>query len=225
MNAARIRSLIEKHKNGEISTDDLMGVLEALPCEDLGFARIDHHRQDAHRLAGGDLRRGEEPGPDGGHLPPLPPTTATSSARGSAEWPTRSEPVDGVEHLDRPCRLGSCGEPPPRGLGWSWWPPGTSDIPVAEEAAVDLEFLGRRVVRRYDVGVAGLHRLSGPPRPRRLPRAVVVAGIEGALPSVVAGLVEMPVVAVPTSVGYGASFGGIAALLAMMNSCAPGSPW
>jgi NCAIR mutase (PurE)-related protein len=100
---------------------------------------------------------------------------------------------------------------------------GTSDLPVAEEAAVTAEIMGNRVERIYDVGVAGLHRLLA--KSENLRRAnvlVVVAGMEGALPSVVAGLVARPVIAVPTSVGYGASFGGMAALLAMLNSCASG---
>lgn len=100
---------------------------------------------------------------------------------------------------------------------------GTSDLPVAEEAARTAEFIGTRVIRRYDVGVAGLHRLlTEAPLLRRADALVVAAGMEGALPSVVAGLTPAPVVAVPTSVGYGASFGGVAALLAMLNSCAPG---
>jgi NCAIR mutase (PurE)-related protein len=100
---------------------------------------------------------------------------------------------------------------------------GTSDLPVAEEAAVTLEFLGARVERVNDVGVAGLHRLLGRREVLRRARVVIaVAGMEGALPSVIGGLVPCPVVAVPTSVGYGASFGGLAALLAMLNSCAPG---
>jgi pyridinium-3,5-biscarboxylic acid mononucleotide synthase len=100
---------------------------------------------------------------------------------------------------------------------------GTSDLPVAEEAAVTLEFLGARVERVTDVGVAGLHRLLSRREVLRAARVVIaVAGMEGALPSVIGGLVACPVVAVPTSVGYGASFGGLAALLAMLNSCAPG---
>jgi NCAIR mutase (PurE)-related protein len=100
---------------------------------------------------------------------------------------------------------------------------GTSDLPVAEEAAVTLEFLGARVERVTDVGVAGLHRLLSRREVLRRARVVIaVAGMEGALPSVIGGLVACPVVAVPTSVGYGANFGGLAALLAMLNSCAPG---
>ena len=100
---------------------------------------------------------------------------------------------------------------------------GTSDLPVAEEAAVTAEVMGNTVERLYDVGVAGLHRLLSEHERLRAARVlIVVAGMEGALPSVVAGLVEAPVIAVPTSVGYGASFGGIAALLGMLNSCANG---
>lgn len=100
---------------------------------------------------------------------------------------------------------------------------GTSDLPVAEEAAITLEAFGRRVERLHDVGVAGLHRLLGElERIRSCGVLIVVAGMEGALPSVVAGLVDLPVIAVPTSVGYGASFGGLAALLGMLNSCANG---
>jgi len=100
---------------------------------------------------------------------------------------------------------------------------GTSDVPVAEEAAVTCEMLGNEVARVYDVGVAGLHRLFGEYDKLRKARVVIVAaGMEGALPSVVAGLVAVPVVAVPTSVGYGASFKGVAALLAMLNSCPGG---
>jgi NCAIR mutase (PurE)-related protein len=100
---------------------------------------------------------------------------------------------------------------------------GTSDIPVAEEAAVTAQHMGCRVTRLYDVGVAGVHRvLDRRDLLRKAQAIIVVAGMEGALPSVVAGLVDVPVIAVPTSVGYGASFDGLAALLGMMNSCAPG---
>ncbi len=100
---------------------------------------------------------------------------------------------------------------------------GTSDLPVAEEAAITAELMGNRVDRLYDVGVAGIHRLlAEQPRLQSAHVIIVVAGMEGALPSVVAGLVKAPVIAVPTSIGYGASFGGVAALLGMLNSCANG---
>jgi hypothetical protein len=120
-------------------------------------------------------------------------------------------------------RVLQCGELPATGLRVAVVCAGTSDLPVAEEAARTLEALGHEVTRRYDVGVAGIHRVMGAVDELDACRAViVVAGMEGALPSIVAGLVRRPVVAVPTSVGYGASFGGIAALLAMLNGCAPG---
>ncbi len=120
-------------------------------------------------------------------------------------------------------RVLQCGELPKTGLPVAVVCAGTSDLPVAEEAARTLEALGHAVTRCYDVGVAGIHRVMSAVDELDACRAViVVAGMEGALPSVVAGLVRRPVVAVPTSVGYGASFGGIAALLAMLNSCAPG---
>ena len=123
-------------------------------------------------------------------------------------------------------RLGALGEPPvpPAGQGLILViSAGTADLPVAEEAAVTAELLGNRVDRLYDVGVAGLHRLlASVEKLHAAAVLIVVAGMEGALPSVVGGLVDRPVIAVPTSVGYGASFNGLAALLAMLNSCAPG---
>ena len=123
-------------------------------------------------------------------------------------------------------RLGALGEPPVPPAGQELIlviSAGTADLPVAEEAAVTAELLGNRVDRLYDVGVAGLHRLlASVEKLHAAAVLIVVAGMEGALPSVVGGLVDRPVIAVPTSVGYGASFNGLAALLAMLNSCAPG---
>lgn len=137
-----------------------------------------------------------------------------------------AEGLEGLEELEEPEEFGE-----PEGLGADGEPEGlvvvlaagTSDVPVAEEAALTAEFLGSRVARCYDVGVAGIHRLFACADELARARVVVaVAGMEGALPSVVAGLVSCPVIAVPTSVGYGASFGGVSALLAMLNSCASG---
>ena len=144
---------------------------------------------------------------------------------------TRVEPHDGASlaadlpaaHYDAVSRVLRCGTLRPTGLRAGVVCAGTSDLPVAEEAAQTLDALGHDVVRHYDVGIAGIHRVLGAVDELDTCRAViVVAGMEGALPSVVAGLVRRPVVAVPTSVGYGAAFGGIAALLAMLNGCAPG---
>jgi NCAIR mutase (PurE)-related protein len=124
---------------------------------------------------------------------------------------------------DEIARVLVCGERPRTGLRVAVVCAGTSDLPVAAEAARTLDALGHDAFERYDVGVAGLHRiLDAAPELDRCRVVIVVAGMEGALPSVVAGLVKAPIVAVPTSVGYGASFGGLAALLAMLNACAPG---
>jgi NCAIR mutase (PurE)-related protein len=144
---------------------------------------------------------------------------------------TRVAPPDGEAlqqvlpsaRYDDVARTLVCGERPRTGLRVAVVCAGTSDLPVAAEAARTLDALGHDAFERYDVGVAGLHRiLEAAPELDRCQVVIVVAGMEGALPSVVAGLVKAPIVAVPTSVGYGASFGGLAALLAMLNACAPG---
>jgi NCAIR mutase (PurE)-related protein len=144
---------------------------------------------------------------------------------------TRVAPPDGdalqqvlpAARYDEVARVIVCGERPRTGLRVAVVCAGTSDLPVAAEAARTLDALGHDAFERYDVGVAGLHRiLEAVPELDRCRVVIVVAGMEGALPSVVAGLVKAPIVAVPTSVGYGASFGGLAALLAMLNACAPG---
>jgi NCAIR mutase (PurE)-related protein len=144
---------------------------------------------------------------------------------------TRVSPEDGAAlvaalpdaHYDERARVLRLGSMTPTGARVAVVCAGTSDVPVADEAAATLHAFGHEVVRRYDIGVAGVHRLLQHIEELNACRAIiVVAGMEGALPSVVAGLVRAPIVAVPTSVGYGASFGGLAALLAMLNSCSPG---
>jgi NCAIR mutase (PurE)-related protein len=225
MNAVRLRSLIDKHKNDEISTDELMGVLKDLPFEDLGFARIDHHR----RLRNGypEVIYGEGKSPEqaatifqrlAAHNGNVLCTRASSAL---AEAIRAVEP----EALYHPvCRLVELRRTIGEGVGLVVVATGgTSDIPVAEEAAIVLESFGSRVERLFDVGVAGIHRLlAHTDLVRRANCIIAVAGMEGALPSVIGGLVEVPVIAVPTSIGYGASFGGVTALLAMLNSCATG---
>ena len=225
MNATRIRSLIEKHKNDEISTDELMGVLKAFPFEDLGFARIDHHR----RLRSGypEVIYGE------GKIPEQAATIFQRLAahngnvlctRASAEMAEAIRTVmpDAVFHPIP--RIVELRRTTGKGVGLVVVATGgTSDIPVAEEAAIVLESFGSRVERLFDVGVAGIHRLLAHTELVRQANCIIaVAGMEGALPSVIGGLVEVPVIAVPTSIGYGASFGGVTALLAMLNSCATG---
>ncbi len=228
MNEERLRELLEGLRSGERSVDQVLDRLRASPDEeDLGYAVLDHHRtlrrghpevvfgsgktaeQVAHILerihARGENAMATRVAPDKADriLQVLPDATFHETAR-VLTW--RAQPVDA------------------RGRGpIAVVTAGTSDQAVAEEAAVVAEEFGNTVIRITDVGVAGLHRLVH--RLDRLRAAtvlIVVAGMEGALPSVVAGLVDRPVIAVPTSVGYGASFGGLAALLGMLNACAAG---
>ena len=202
--------------------------MRAAPFDDLGFARVDTHRASASGVSGGHPRPGQDAGADCRHrrahrrraATALLVTRATPEAYDAvrAVVPDARVPRGGAGHRRQPQARS------PRGTGTVLVAcAGTSDLPVAEEAAVTAEVMGNTVDRLYDVGVAGLHRLLSEHERLRAARVlIVVAGMEGALPSVVAGLVEAPVIAVPTSVGYGASFGGIAALLGMLNSCANG---
>ena len=212
-------------EQGELPVEAAARQLKAEPFADLGYAKVDHHRRLRQGAAEVVYGAGKTPEQILGICRDLyrggRPVLVTRLNEDAAEIVWRELPLD-----YRPLpRLGIVGEQPPPdtenliivATG------GTSDIPVAEEAAVTAEFLGCPVERLYDVGVSGLHRLLARLDLLLRARAVVaVAGMEGALPSVIGGLVDCPVIAVPTSVGYGASFGGTAALLAMLNSCASG---
>ena len=222
-----LRVLLHRYKHGGCSEEELVGILTAPDGESLGFATVDHHRQ---------LRQGFPEviyceGKTAGQVAVI----ASKIARDRRPLlATRAKPeqyravkkkIRGAKY-SKTARTITANEPaklvPNRGtiLVVS---AGTSDIPVAEEAVITAKMLGHPVDTLYDVGVAGIHRLLS--RSDKLLNAsviVVVAGMEGALPSVVGGLVDVPVIAVPTSVGYGASFLGITALLAMLNSCASG---
>lgn len=225
----QIRDILERIRAGTLSVEEGLRALKWAPYEDLGYARTDTHRQ---------LRRGAPevifcPGktPDQvaeiatrlfAHHDVVLATRATPEqfAAVAARHPQAiyHEPARLIE-LRREPRP----EPPADRKPVLVIAAGTADLPVAEEAAVTAECLGERVNRLYDCGVAGLHRLLD--HRDLLDTAgviIVVAGMDGALPSVVGGLVEQPVIAVPTSIGYGASFGGVAALLTMLNSCAEG---
>jgi NCAIR mutase (PurE)-related protein len=205
--------------------DEALGRLRRLPYEDIGFAEVDHHRA---------LRRGfpEVILGQGKSREQVVAIAERLAAQSDKLLITRVDVEiyraveerlpDAQYHVDaRAITLDRRREP--RWPGVAVLCAGTSDLPVAEEAAVTAELMGSEVERSYDVGVAGIHRLLDKWEGLRAARAlVVVAGMEGALPSVVAGLVAAPVIAVPTSVGYGASFGGLAPLLAMLNSCAAG---
>jgi NCAIR mutase (PurE)-related protein len=226
MDSERIRKLLEQVRTGAVSVEDAFSRLKDLPYEDLGFARLDTHRE---------LRQGIPevifcPGKTTRQIVDIFERMAgreqrVMAARATAETAKaiRDKIPEAVYHAA--ARIITLGDPPDvTGKGTVLViSAGTADIPVADEAAVTAETLGSPVERLYDVGVAGIHRLLD--RRDTLFTAnvlVVVAGMDGALPSVVGGLVGRPVIAVPTSVGYGASFGGLAALLTMLNSCAPG---
>ncbi|HEX8464278.1 MAG TPA: nickel pincer cofactor biosynthesis protein LarB [Abditibacterium sp.] len=221
----RLRALLELVQSGEKSVDSALQSLRDLPFEDLGFATIDHHRA---------LRQGfPEVVFGAGKTPPqIAAIAATLHARGNTVLVTRAslEAFQATQievpaaRYDESARLITIDGDRPKLHGKAAvLCAGTSDLPVADEAALCLEAMGADVLRFSDIGVAGLHRLlSKLPQIRECNALIVVAGMEGALPSVVAGLVSVPVVAVPTSVGYGASFGGLAALLGMLNSCANG---
>jgi NCAIR mutase (PurE)-related protein len=226
MDSDRIRGLLEQVRSGKLGVEDAFAQLKDLPYEDLGFARLDTHRA---------LRKGFPevifcPGKTAEQIVEIFERMAghggkVMAARASAEATEaiRKKFPQAVYHPS--ARIVTLGAPAEAGGKGTVLvvSAGTADIPVADEAAVTAETLGNRVERLFDVGVAGIHRLLD--RRETLFAAnvlIVVAGMDGALPSVVGGLVARPVIAVPTSVGYGASFGGLAALLTMLNSCAPG---
>ncbi len=227
MTEVKIRQLLEQVAVGRVSTGQALQRLRYLPFEDLGFARIDNHRslrRDVPEVVFGAGKSAQQ----------IVKIAQRMAAAGVNFMVTRLDPVKAgaikrkLRGFDyRPdARIGLVvrEKPVPRGHGAIIVASaGTSDIPVAEEAAVCAEFFGNRVERLYDVGVAGLHRLTSQLKMLQAASVIiVVAGMEGALPSVVAGLVGKPVIGVPTSVGYGAAFGGIAPLLGMLNSCAGG---
>lgn len=227
MNQESLKTMLNSVRQGDLSIDDAIQQLKQLPFQDIGCAQIDHHRQ---------LRQGmpEMIFGEGKTAEQITAIMSAMAAKGSNILVTRldREKSGQILHLfptaayHTEARCLTLEQQPPQRLGKGTilvLSAGTSDIPVAAEALVTAAFLGNQVEQVYDVGVAGIHRLLA--RSEQLAAAaviIVVAGMEGALPSVVGGLVDKPVIAVPTSVGYGASFGGIAALLGMLNSCASG---
>ena len=230
MNPTQLKNLLDAVAGGTMDVEDagrqLLEALRARPFEDLGFARIDHHRAIRQGFPEVVLGLGKTPAQ-------IAAIAAEIVRRGSTLLVTRASQAafdavrtavpEATYHAEPGIiSLRQRDVAPGKGLILVV-AAGTSDLAVAEEAACTAELMGNAVDRLYDVGVAGIHRLLG--ERSRLDNArviVVVAGMEGALPSVVSGLVAVPVVAVPTSIGYGASFGGIAALLGMLNSCASG---
>ena len=227
MTPQQILELLQAVASGQLTPERALGDLAELPYADLGFAKLDFHRE--LRNGHPEAVYGEGKTPDdlekilermlGAHGRAL-----VTRLRPEAAERLRERFPEAVWH--ERARILTCGEPPdpsPGAGSIAVLAAGTSDLPVAEEAAVCADWFGHEVQRCYDVGIAGLHRLLGNLQEiRRADVVVAVAGMDGALPTVVASLVPAPVVAVPTSVGYGASFGGIAPLLTMLNGCAPG---
>lgn len=226
METDAIRKLLDAVKSGDVETEAALAKLRHMPFEEMGFATIDHHRS---------LRCGwpEVIFCQSKTVEQVAAIFARLAARGHNVLATRATaeqyaavaelfPGAAWDHVSRTIilRQGEGGEP----IGHvAVVAAGTSDLPVAEEAKATAEIMGAAVTTHYDVGVAGIHRLLARREQLQSAHAVVaVAGMEGALASVVGGLVASPVIAVPTSVGYGASFGGLAALLTMLNSCATG---
>jgi len=229
MNPKALKELLSKIRSGKISPEKAYSKLKSLPYEDLGFAKLDHHRH---------IRTGF---PEVIYCPGKTIEQITKIAKRIAAnkhdlLATRADEkvYKAIKKTIKDAKYNKMARIITYAPRTSHLTPrtsnsilvvsaGTADIPVAEEAVATAEFLGNNVEKLYDVGVAGLHRLLD--NYKQLDQAnviIVVAGMEGALASVVAGLVDKPVIAVPTSVGYGASFKGLSALLAMLNSCAPG---
>ena len=225
LDADTIHDLLAGVRDGRIPVDDALERLRVLPYEDLGFAKVDHHRELRDGFPEVVLAMSKTPE----KVAAITERVAAHSGRllVTRALPEHAEAVravlpDAVYHpVARAITLERM--PVERRPGIAVVCAGTSDLPVAEEAALTAEMMGGEVNRIADVGVAGIHRLFDRLPDLRAARVlIVVAGMEGALPSVVSGLVDTPVIAVPTSIGYGASFGGLAALLGMLNSCAAG---
>jgi NCAIR mutase (PurE)-related protein len=227
MDARELRSLFQNLKNGDIDIDYVLDRLKQLPFEDLECANVDHHRSLRQGFPEVILGEGKSVGQiekiiaailASGDNILVTRLDETKAARVREGFPTASY------HGDSRCLTIEQKPVEPTGRGTILVvSAGTSDIPVAAEAALTARMMGNQVEQLYDVGVAGIHRLLA--RKELLFAAaviIVVAGMEGALPSVISGMVAKPVIGVPTSVGYGASFGGVAALLGMLNSCAAG---
>jgi pyridinium-3,5-biscarboxylic acid mononucleotide synthase len=223
MDQTRLREILKSYKDGQTDLDQVVADLRHLPFEDLGFAHVDHHRAIRQGFPEVIFGLGKTPEQVGGIAARLLERSAnllvTRTSPEAFEIVRQTAP-DAVYHES--CRAISVRRDTTiHGHGTiAVVTAGTSDIPVADEAALTVEIMGNRIERLFDVGVAGIHRILSRRQVLDSARVIIcVAGMEGALPSVVGGLVNVPVIAVPTSIGYGASFNGIAALLGMLNSC------
>ena len=226
MNAREVEKLLKDVKKGEISIEEALDVLKNFPYTDLGFARIDHHREmrtgypEIIYCAGKSVDQVKEI-----FRVMSEKENNVIGTRANNEMYEAIRSISGDAVYYPVARIISLQKEKPKvpESRIAIITAGTSDMPVAEEAAITAELLGNNVLRIYDAGVAGIHRLVDKlPEIRNCRVIIVIAGMEGALASVVGGLVDKPVIAVPTSVGYGANFGGISALLAMLTSCSTG---
>jgi pyridinium-3,5-biscarboxylic acid mononucleotide synthase len=219
-----IRALFDDVKLGKLTPDEAVERMRHMPFEDLGFAKVDHHRALRNGMPEVIFGEGKSPEQVAGIFERLAEhgTNVLATRASDAQFAAVRKIVPEAEYRARPRAIVLRRDTQQYGKGRiSVVSAGTSDIPVAEEALVTAELMGNQVEHLYDVGVAGIHRLLAHRESLTKARVVIVcAGMEGALPSVVGGLVGVPVIAVPTSVGYGAAFQGLAALLGMMNSCA-----
>lgn len=224
MNAESIRKLFDEVRKGKLTPDDAVARLRHMPFEDLGFAKVDHHRALRAGMPEVILGQGKTPAQVVGIFTRLAKHggNVLATRADAKQFAAVKKKVRAVEYRELARAIVLHRDPTNYGKGIiAVVSAGTSDIPVAEEAVVTAELMGNEVEHFYDVGVAGIHRLLANREALMEARVIIVcAGMEGALPSVVGGLVGVPVIAVPTSVGYGASFQGLAALLGMLNSCA-----
>jgi pyridinium-3,5-biscarboxylic acid mononucleotide synthase len=224
VNAESIRKLFDEVRKGKVTPDDAVARLRHMPFEDLGFAKVDHHRALRVGMPEVILGEGKTPAQVAGIFARLTKQGGNILATRANEkqFAAVKRKVRAAQYRELARAIVLERDATKYGKGMiAVVSAGTSDIPVAEEAVVTAELMGNEVEHFYDVGVAGIHRLLANREALTKARVVIVcAGMEGALPSVVGGLVGVPVIAVPTSVGYGASFKGLAALLGMLNSCA-----
>jgi NCAIR mutase (PurE)-related protein len=226
MDQDNLRALLEQVRGGAVEVDQALARLRHMPFEDLGFAKVDHHRALRHGMPEVVFGQGKTPEQAsaivGTLLAQAQNVLVTRADRATAERLLRDHATAAGEHFPASGAVRFWRDKTRLGKGKiAVVCAGTSDLPVAEEAQITAEVMGNEVETFNDVGVAGIHRLMHNRERLTEARVVIVcAGMEGALPSVVGGLVAVPVIAVPTSVGYGASFQGLAALLGMLNSCA-----
>jgi NCAIR mutase (PurE)-related protein len=224
LNSESIRRLFEQVRKGKLTPDDAVARLRHMPFEDIGFAKVDHHRALRSGMPEVILGQGKTPSQVAEIFVRLAKhgRNVLATRANEKQFAAVKKKIRDAEYHTLARAIVLQRDPKKYGKGIvAVVSAGTSDIPVAEEAVITAEIMGNEVEHYYDVGVAGIHRLLANREALARARVVIVcAGMEGALPSVVGGLVGVPVIAVPTSVGYGASFDGLAALLGMLNSCA-----